>query len=224
MIKMPLKVPSFRVDWPNHIIGFFSALFGILIAFQLEEWRDQRAQRELTAAAFRNLKQEVEDNRVRLNTNVSDNMVLITDIKRLLLRLDDKLRFTGMSAEADSLNAHPSSFVLIDNSGPRPYPVRIGLYGLQIPVLQTAAWESSKATGALNYMEYEWVIAFSSLYNNPQIIAEIDEIRDLWRRTDDSHSKKEFERVLSELEKAHNVIRREMRDYDQWLSIISNLQ
>ena len=43
---------SYKIDWANHIIGFFSALFGILIAFELEEWRDEKNQIEIARVAF----------------------------------------------------------------------------------------------------------------------------------------------------------------------------
>lgn len=35
-----------KIDWRNHFVAFLSALLGIFIAFQLENWREGRIERE----------------------------------------------------------------------------------------------------------------------------------------------------------------------------------
>jgi hypothetical protein len=93
----------YRIDWPNHTIGFFSALFGILIAFELEEWRDQRNKAEIARIAFENLRNEVKINQSSLRSNVANNIRHLTTMQQLLPKLDNQLRFTGSAAEADSI-------------------------------------------------------------------------------------------------------------------------
>jgi len=67
-----MKFSSWRVDWPNHLIGFFSALFGILIAFELDEWREAKNNREEAHNAFDKIKQEIQINKGALHEAVKN--------------------------------------------------------------------------------------------------------------------------------------------------------
>ena len=60
-----------RIDWKNHIIAFFSALLGILIAFQLEDYRDDRQEKEKLAVTLYAIKKEIESNRIIYQTNIA---------------------------------------------------------------------------------------------------------------------------------------------------------
>ncbi len=60
-----------KVDWKNHIIAFFSALLGILIAFQLEDYRDDRQDKERLGITLNAIKKEIERNRIIYQTNVT---------------------------------------------------------------------------------------------------------------------------------------------------------
>ncbi|MCU0358961.1 MAG: hypothetical protein MUE95_15460, partial [Cyclobacteriaceae bacterium] len=91
-----------RIDWPNHLIGFFSALFGILIAFELDEWRERNNQRELADMAMERMMTEVEFNQNMLHSNVEENAFRLAVFIGLLDKLNDQLLFTGTRDEADS--------------------------------------------------------------------------------------------------------------------------
>ena len=167
---MKFSVSQYKIDWPNHVIGFFSALFGILIAFELEEWRDEKNQIEIARIAFENLKKEVQINQNSLHENVANNIRHINTLQELLDKMDNQLRFTGSKVEADSINQNFSHVVFIEWSDSvtkskmlKPV-VNIGMHNITIPTLQSSAWESAKATGALNLMEYEKVQSLSYLY------------------------------------------------------------
>lgn len=57
-----MKIDTSQIDWKNHLVAFLSALIGIIIAFELEDYKDRRreeAAREITIDAIR---QEVEKN------------------------------------------------------------------------------------------------------------------------------------------------------------------
>ena len=111
---MKFSVSQYKIDWPNHIIGFFSALFGILIAFELEEWRDKKNQIEIARIAFENLKKEVQINQNSLHENVANNIRHINTLQELLSKMDNQLRFTGSKVEADSINQNFSHVVFIE--------------------------------------------------------------------------------------------------------------
>jgi hypothetical protein len=225
---MKITIPRFQIDLPNHVIGFFSALFGILIAFELDDWREQRNQAALARIAFENLKKEIQINQNALHENITNNLDHIQDLIGILPKLDHQLRFIGTKREADSINSNFSKIIFIDNSGnektKRPLPVFIGMGNITTPSLQSSAWESAKSTGALNLMEYEKVLSLSFLYNHSTIIDELMEIKTLWRASDSITSKTELAKLLDEMEKSHQTVNRELQEFDQFVNIINAME
>ena len=219
---------NFRIDWPNHIIGFFSALFGIMIAFQLENWRQDSHDQALATSAFGNLKREVEINKNSLHETVRLNLETIRTVKEILALVDRELILEGTKAKADSLNRKFSNVISIDVSNSsinnRRWPVLFNMQNITIPSLQTSAWESAKATGSLSVMSYERVASLTFVYNNAKIIDEISEIRKLWRSLDKTNSKEEFSKLLVEMEKDHEIILRELNEFDQFFNMLQAME
>ncbi len=226
---MKFSLSQYRIDWPNHIIGFFSALFGILIAFELEEWREQKSQKEIARIAFENLRIEIQINQTNLHENVANNINHIIALQALLPKLDNQLRFVGSPAEADSINKNFSQIVFIEKNdasaeGSQNPFVHIGMGNIVVPVLQSSAWESAKATGALNLMNYEKVLSLSSLYNPPRLLDELNEIRNLWRNSDNVLNKGQLLILLKEMEKAHRSIKHELETFGQFVNILNAME
>ncbi len=220
------RVPDFKIDWPNHIIAFFSALFGILIAFELDQWRERNNDQELAQNAFANLRNEVEINKNILHENIRGNLKAIRSLQEILMKIDNQLRFQGTPQEADSINKNFSKLIFVDLTDTLPsrhqrsWPVHFGIGNISIPSIQSSAWESAKATGALNFLPYEKVVALSFVYNDFKIIDELTELRSLWRHSDNIKKKSEFSALLSEMEKSHQVLNREMEEFDQFVNML----
>lgn len=225
---MKLLLSRFKIDWPNHLIGFFSALFGILIAFELDDWREERNQAELARIAFENLKKEVQINQGILHENIKHNLGYIHRLQDLLPKINDQLQFTGTKEEADSVNLHFGKIIFVDTANQdkskKPPPVVIGMGNINVPSLQSAAWESAKATGALNLMGYEKVLSLSFVYNHSRIMDELNEVRGLWRTSDNIVTKTELSNLLYEMEKSHQTIDRELQEYDQFVNILNAME
>lgn len=221
---------QFKIDWPNHIIAFFSALFGILIAFELEEWRDQRKEQQLAASAFTNLKNEVDLNRNILHENVTTNLNTIHSLQRLLPKMDNHLTFAGTRAEADTINHDYGKLIYISvgdsvrGGGVTRWPVHFGLGSITMPSLQASAWESAKATGALNFLSYEKVVSLSFVYNDAKINDELAEIRSLWRHSDNIQNKADFAKLLSAMEKSHLVLEKELEEFDKFANMLTMME
>lgn len=214
----------FKIDWPNHIIGFFSALFGILIAFELDQWRESRNELELAESAFENLKKEVDINQNILRENVNLNRKAIHNMQEIVARVDNNLLFTGTRTEADSINRKFGRFLFIDTlavpSKKTGWPVHIGIGNILVPSLQTSAWESAKATGALNYMPYEKVVSLSFVYNAAKINDELIQIRNQLRNSDRVTTKAGLQILLNELERSHKILESELVEFDQFVNMI----
>lgn len=220
-----LSLPKVPIDWPNHTIGFFSALFGILIAFELDSWREHRNQDELVAQAFERLKTEILINQNSLHSNIRDNLGKIDALKRVMERVTENLMFNGTPGEADSINKTFKGLLFIEiESADRKsglFPIHISSSSLTLVSYHTAAWESAKATGVLNFMGYEQVLTLSSLYNYTTIFDEQALIRQLTRKADEITTRSQLLFFLSELEEAYLVIGREMDSYDQFVNMIT---
>ncbi len=219
---MKFTLPKTSIDWPNHLIGFFSALFGILIAFELDSWRERRNQEEVVAQAFDRLKTEISINQNSLHSNVAINLRKIAVLKRLADKLSDNLLFMGSKPEADSINQFFHGLILIEEDerkeGKRP--VHITTSTLVMGPNHTSAWESAKATGVLNFMGYERVLTLSSIYNFSTLAEEQNLIRQLTRKADEITTKAQLIYFLTELEESYQVIHRELQEYDQFVNIL----
>ena len=221
-LNKPSIFRSFRIDWPNHVIGFFSALFGILIAFELEEWRDRKHEQELALTALSNLKVEVQINQNILHQNILDNLRAIQSIQQFLRQVDDQLMFKGTRNEADSASRllHNLVEIKIEDGSADRWPVIFSMGSISFPSFQTSAWESAKATGALTFLPYEKVISLSFVYNNAKIADELMQIRNLDRRSDNIRTRKEFVSLLVDLEKSHRILEHEMGEFDQFVNMV----
>jgi hypothetical protein len=218
---------KFTIDWPNHTIAFFSALFGILIAFELDEWREQQSKKEMASKAYERMMEEVQFNHDMLQANLTENVERMRVLDKLLSNLNDRLLFTGSLSLADSFNSIYSHYIYIDTSdrsGNGIYPANIVVASLTMMNQHTSAWESAKATGVLNFMEYEKVIALSSVYTNQTITEELAVIRQLTKQADEITSKHELEKYLEEVQESLEIIARELAVYNQFVRILQSLQ
>jgi hypothetical protein len=228
--RRPIPFHRFKIDWPNHVIAFFSALFGILIAFELDEWREGKKEQELAQSAFMNLKNEVGINKNLLHGNIQVNLEVIRSMQAVLTRIDNNLVFHGSTREADSLNKEFGKHIFVDLTDSvragrsRSWPVHFGVGNISIPSLQSSAWESAKATGALSFLPYEKVLSLSFVYNDAKITDELAEIRSLWRQSDTIRTKDEFGKLLSEMEKSHEMLERELEQFDQFVNMLDAME
>ena len=223
-----LSLAKYNIDWPNHLIGFFSALFGILIAFELDEWRERHNQQELADIAFSRMLTEIEFNQNILHANVNENLNRIQVLDNLTSKLNDQLLFIGEAHEADSLNQLYSDYIHIDTdlseTDRAGKPTYIGVSSLSMIPQHTSAWESAKATGALNFLGYERVIALSSVYNYSSIVEELEAIHNLSKKASDITTTSQLRLYLNEVEKSLKIVERELAEYDQFVSILKSFE
>ncbi len=73
-------------------------------------------------------------------------------------------------------------------------------------------------------MNYEKVLTLSSLYNPPRLLDELNEIRTLWRTSDNVTGKTELTILLTEMEKAHRSIAHELEAFDQFANILNAME
>jgi hypothetical protein len=224
-----MKFSAWRVDWPNHLIGFFSALFGILIAFELEEWREAKNHQEDARNAFEKTKKEIQDNKNALHVSVNTNLHLLDLLEvELLPFINERLEYSGSAKAGITINAKVKSvakIILNDTlSASVKGPVLINMGSFLHPTLLYSAWESARESGVVNYIEYEKVLAISYLYNIPRITDELQEIRILLRKADEISTRSNLKELLKKLRVSHLLIQSELVNYDVFVSIIEQME
>ena len=220
---------NFRIDWPNHIIAFFSALFGILIAFQLDEWRESSSQRHLAEEAFRLVRNETSLNKNILLENIHRNDTSLSSLRSVLIYVNSDLKFQSSYEKADSINKiNPFVKILTRRDRKQKNPGLLDLHitmdRIEAPEIHSSAWESAKATGALNYMSLEKVDLLSLIYNNSKLKEELADLRQTLKKSDDVKSKADFIDILTELQKSNAVVKRELMTFEMYVSMLENIE
>ncbi len=218
-----------KVDWPNHLIGFFSALFGILIAFELDEWREAKNHRDDAHNAFQKVKQEIGFNKNLLHETVNRNLQLLDLLEvELLPYVNEALVYSGSLTAAKTINSKvtPVARIILSDSVSSVIrePILINLGSFLRPTFHYSAWESAKATGIINYIDYEKVLTISSLYNTSILTDELLEIRILLRQSDEITTKARLKDLLMELRESHLLVQSELIDYDVFTNIIDQME
>jgi hypothetical protein len=223
-----------RIDWSNHVVGFFSALFGILIAFELDEWKENRKEETVAANAFVRLQQEIDINRNMLHEMVNTNLSLINDLEtKVLDKVDNDLIFVGTREDWNEINTNEklSNFAFVlpirdkqNNIASEVSVLHVVFGGLVHPTIHNSAWESAKTIGALNSMSYEKVLSLSSLYNPARLHDELEEIRRLLRNADEIRTKTELEKLLVELQDAYRIIEAELVQFDAFAGMLNEME
>jgi len=97
-----------KIEWANHIIAFFSALLGILIAFQLDDYRDNRQENEKLQNSLHAIKNEIDNNLNIYKKNV-DQLGPWFEYWKLISKADKDGLVTVKKNKFDSLNTKVSS-------------------------------------------------------------------------------------------------------------------
>lgn len=221
---MKFRLGSIHINWPDHLVGFFSALFGILIAFQLEEWRDQHEREQLVKLALQNIKNEIDINKNYYEETIRFNDTFLHFLNEANPHLTNELNFIGTKTLADSLNRiFPDHFLILkdDNESKNQTnsPLKITL-NISVHHPLTAAWESAKATGALNFMDFEKVHLLSLIYNQEKLLNEIDNLNALIKSSGRVKTKTQLFVLVNELQESNSIIQREMDVLKGYINIL----
>jgi hypothetical protein len=125
-------------DWlPRVLFESFLIVISILVALGLDEWRDQRQDDETVTQALLNFASEVQQNKARVEDAAPFNRGLLNVLK-------NRYEESSISSVDEFVN-------MLESYTP--------------VVLQSTAWETALATGALAKMNYNLVSALSLTYS-----------------------------------------------------------
>lgn len=158
-----------KIDWGNHTIGFVSTVIGILIAFQLEDWREGREEQEKIDKAELSLVNELQRNKTGLENIVKENNDWLIYVDFLFSHTHDDL-LACTPEELDSVKrvyperfAH-TTFVRRLNRTTNLYSNMLAVDRYFIFQVETDAWEAAKSSGILNYIDQQRVFWYVKTY------------------------------------------------------------
>ena len=161
-----------RIDWRNHFVAFISTLFGIFIAFQLEDWRETQAEHERLKVTFQSLKFEIEENIKIYRTNINQIRDFLDYVDFILSHNKGNSKLTINPADYEAYKAkYPDRFEDVKfirslNDTLNEYTSSLNVDFIPLTGISTSTWEAAKSTGVLTIAEparvsdltyiYEW--------------------------------------------------------------------
>lgn len=157
------------IDWHNHTITFVSTIIGILIAFQLEDWRENREEQSKINKAELSLVNELERNKIGLETIIKGNKDWLLYADFIMSHTyDDHLACTQQELDS-AIKMHPTRFS--KSTFIKKLDTTTNLYGMSFEVdvpfifqIETATWEAVKSSGTLNFIEQNHVFWYVKTY------------------------------------------------------------
>jgi hypothetical protein len=136
-----------RQRLPDILLEAFSVVFAVLLALGVDDWQEARRNEEMAAYARRSITAELTANERELREAQQDNRVMLRHLRQQLAARDT-------------------------SSGTIRFDVDMNVAQLTSP-----AWSLAQATQALRYMDYDWLLRTSRLYDFQALVA--DDQRDL---------------------------------------------
>jgi hypothetical protein len=117
-------------------IEMFSVVFAVILALLIDEWRSNKTNHRLAETAYTNIKTELTANQKALTSMLVSHDSLLAILDSILVKIEKK----GSSAY-------------------------FTLNGFRLELLSDAAWEATKNTSAINYMDFNDIMDISSVYD-----------------------------------------------------------
>jgi len=183
VVTQLLAVDMKNIDWRNHFIAFFSALLGILIAFQLEDFRENREQLERTNTAYDLVIAEIENNIAiyKENVNLIGSWLTYYNIaKDLSMGVVDNVQVpksTFNQIHLDSTKIYRLSDFRISFKNDSIVEIRRkgmiddkGIYDIDVDILPkvgiaTSAWNSSINSGIFSQLSPNRLSELTKIYD-----------------------------------------------------------
>ena len=130
------KVPAWRSRLPEILTQALLTLVAVVLAFAVEEWREEQELDRVAEEARLAILQELRHNHEELLESRQDTLDSIAELEAALVPVD--------AAASPALRELVASF--------------------ELALLSTAAWHSAQSADAARRMEYDWVLQVARAY------------------------------------------------------------
>ena len=162
-----------RINWLDHSIGFMSALFGIFIAFQLQDYQDNNREKEKLNITLSAIKNETENNLMIYSRNIEilsdwlnyyQNAITIRNEREVKVRRADyerkRIRYPERYKNWELLRSENDSILVFsDKSG----VIHIDI--LPETGVSTSSWQAGIYSGILNRLDSKKLVTLTKIYD-----------------------------------------------------------
>lgn len=176
-----------RIDWTNHIVGFVSVVLGVVMAFWLNSWNEQRKETRSVRVALQNIKREILKNQANLDTIVDQNRRHLVFLEELLGSTNNEMEVTVSAEKWQGLvEKYPEEL----GTGASGVRLNLSLYQLS-----EVAWATAHRTAVLSSIDFDLAFTLEEVYDLQEKLNEFDQsfIVDLRAISGD---KRTFARIL----------------------------
>lgn len=183
MGKIGKTIKMFKADWNNHLIAFISTIFGIIIAFQLQNWQKEKIENERLQFGIESIKNEIKEDFDMLDKTIktleyyngytsfiedhlnSDETIICTEatwdsLRNAYSNNDDQ--GSNLKLFVDQIFAEINiKRKLNNNSIEVEFLTPISFF---IPKIHTDSWEAIKFSGLLTSLPYDKLTTLTRLY------------------------------------------------------------
>lgn len=120
---------------PTLLLEAFSVVLAVLLALAVDQWREDRGNRDLARLARDRITSELASNRAELEAAASRHQEILASLEKGLADLNELT--TGQSWEMN-------------------FPIAI---------LSSSAWQTAQATQAVHHLDFDWVVRVSKAHD-----------------------------------------------------------
>ena len=155
-----------RIDWLNQLVAFLGVLLGVLFAFGLTDWNDQRKERLRVVTALENLRAEILRNQEKIDSTSSQNQLQLSFMQTYLPLLDDEMEpVVGRDSIASTIAEFPRHLHPDDGLS-----MNFNLYQLS-----DISVETMTRTGLFGALDYELAFLLQQAYQIQDKLGQMDE-------------------------------------------------
>lgn len=175
-----------KIDLANHTVGFISVLMGVVIAFWLNSWSEDRKEQRTIRLALQNMKTEIKKNQTNLDSVIDKNKRQVEFLNKYLASIDEDMNIVVSQEKWKELvDTYPNQLELASSG----ISIQLDLYQLS-----GVAWATTHRTGILSSIDFELAFVLEEAYELQEKVNEFDKVFliDLKAITNDKHA---FERL-----------------------------
>ena len=163
---MAAKESKETIQWLNHTVNFTSVLFGIIIAFSLQNWNENRKERKTIHTALNNIANEIRTNLGRIDTVIQKNQAQLDMQYEYLDLIDENFDLqVGLEDWKTFALKYPDYFDPDEQS----WALDFDLF-----ILSRVAWETTQQMGILSSLDFELAADIGTVYEIQEKVEQFD--------------------------------------------------
>ncbi|MEQ8362071.1 MAG: DUF6090 family protein [Cyclobacteriaceae bacterium] len=156
-----------RIDWLNHLFGLVAVVFGVLIAFWLNNWSEENKSEATLRIALENIKSEIGRNSTNLDTIIQSNKTLHSFLSKYLEVVNEEMKVTASDSVWSELVRQYPQYL---NEGAKGVKLDLDLFQLS-----DVAWSTAHRTEAFSSLDYNLAFFLEETYTLQEKLTDFDE-------------------------------------------------